>query len=204
MPAIVYEERLSPNRRTRPAKVRESLPDPKRPGKRITKDRAIEVNTLVLHADAAANISSSIAWMLDDESDVSYHVAIGRTGHVYLIVPFDNVAYACGVSEFPYATVYPAVANKAGEYRPSINLTSISLCFGNKNVADDGELYTDAQYEVGAKVAADIMRKFPRITLARITTHAAVAKPDGRKTDPIEFDLERFKGLVRMELTNAA
>lgn len=204
MPGFVYEERISPNRRTRPAKVKVSLPDPKRPGKRIIKDRVIEVNTLVLHADAAARVSQSIAWMLDDESDVSYHVIIGRTGHVYLVVPFDNVAYACGVSEFAHATVYPAVPNKAGQYRPSINLTSISLCFANKNVEDDGELYTDAQYEVGAKVAADIMRKFPRITLARITTHAIVAKPDGRKTDPIEFDLERFKSLVRAELANAA
>lgn len=188
---VVVEERLSPNFRARPNTEQKN------------------VCALVLHADADSSIASSIGYVDDDATDVSYHVIVGRTGHAYLIVPLESVAWAVGVSEFPQATIVSksdkkldaSIVEKYGAGKlPGINTRSISLCFGNKN--DGKEPFTDAQYTAGAKLAAYIIRKFPMISLARITTHAATALPAGRKTDPRGFDLERFRNLVREELSH--
>lgn len=187
---VTVEQRPSPNCRMRPTAEQKN------------------VSALVLHADADASVDHSISWVDNDDSDVSYHIIIGRTGRAFLIVPLESVAWAVGVSEFPQATIVSktdkkldkAIVAKYGAGKtPGINTRSISMCFGNKN--DGKEPYTDAQYSVGAKLAAYVIRKFPMITLARITTHAVTALPAGRKNDPLGFDLERFKNLVREELT---
>jgi N-acetylmuramoyl-L-alanine amidase len=171
---VEVEERISPNSTMRPTKE--------------------SVSVLVLHADDDTDEAESLSWVSSPASKVSYHFIVGRRGKAYLITHLDRVAYAVGVSEFPQATI---VGKKSG--KPGINTRSISISFANRN--DGIEPYTDEQYSIGAKLAAFIMRRFPMISIARITTHAIVARPVGRKTDPKAFDLDRFKNLVREELT---
>lgn len=139
------------------------------------------VDTIVLHADAAVTVAQSLAWMLERRSKVSYHLLIGRLGDIYELVPSDKRAWHAGVSEF------------LG--RPNCNDYSVGVSFGNKN--DGQEPYRVDQLRAGARVCAALIRKHPAITLERITTHALVALPPGRKTDPGPmFDLAAFRASV--------
>lgn len=146
------------------------------------------VSALVIHADAAARLAQSLAWILDPQSRVSYHELVGRTGVPYLCVPWGRAAWANGISAFPGATYQTPQGT-------CINRTSLSLAFSNKN--DGIEPYTPEQYETGACRAALMFDAFPALTFARITTHAIVALPPGRKTDPGPlWDMEHFKALL--------
>lgn len=136
-----------------------------------------EISVIVIHADADSNIATSLAWICDPRSKVSYHTIIGRTGHVYSVVPVVKRAWHAGVSEF--------------RGRQNVNDFSVGLCFGNRN--DGHEPYTDQQYEAGALYCASLITAYPHITLADVTTHAAIARPVGRKTDPGPlFDMTRL------------
>lgn len=126
------------------------------------------VSCLVLHADASASVAGSIAWIQNPASKVSYHAIVGRTGIVYGLVVPQNRAWHAGVSEF------------AGV--PNCNDYSVGLCFSNR--LEPAEEYTPAALEAGAWYAAQMVRAFPALTLDRITTHEAIARPHGRKKDP--------------------
>src|SRR5215216_6288296 len=76
------------------------------------------VSLVVLHADAAAEVRQSIAWMQDPQSKVSYHAIVGRTGIIYGLVEPQRRAWHAGVSEF------------GG--RENCNDFSIGLCFANR------------------------------------------------------------------------
>jgi N-acetyl-anhydromuramyl-L-alanine amidase AmpD len=136
-----------------------------------------EVSCVVIHADADSDIAQSIRWCCDPKSKVSYHTIIGRTGKVYSLVPVAKRAWHAGVSEY--------------HGRQNVNDFSVGLCFGNRN--DGKEHYMDAQYEAGANYCAGLIARYPAITLADFTTHAAIARPVGRKTDPGPlFDMTRL------------
>lgn len=136
-----------------------------------------KIDCIVLHADAASRIDSSLDWVRRKESKVSYHIMIGRTGNVFSIVHPDNRAWHAGVSSF--------------EGRSNVNDFSIGVCLSNKN--DGTEAYPASQIQSAAKVCRLLVAHYD-IPIARITTHAAISP--GRKTDPLGFDLEAFKTLV--------
>jgi len=147
------------------------------------------VDTIVLHADAAADAQASISWIRSPKSKVSYHSLVDRDGTVYRFVEPARRAWHAGVSTFMG--------------KDNVNDFSLGLSFANRN--DGKEPYTDAQYVSGAAVAAGWMKLFPGITFARITTHAAIRDawrrryPEAEpKHDPgILFDFDRFVALVR-------
>lgn len=149
------------------------------------------IDTIILHATADSDTAASVSWCCTPKpanpNPVSYHSIIDRDGTVFQLVDVSRRAWHAGVAAF-------------GGH-PDVNTHSIGLSFANRN---DGEKYSDAQYLVGAALAAQYMRRFPKITLDRITTHAAVALPAGRKTDPVAFDMIRFKTLVAAELARLA
>ena len=149
--------------------------------------RDIPVSCVVLHADASDSAAKSVSWIKSKESKVSYHVLVDRDGTVFRFVETQHRAWHCGASVF--------------EGQSNVNDFSIGLSFANRN--DGVEPYTDLQYEVGAVVCSAWMKVYPAITLDRITTHALVATPAGRKNDPRGFDLARFKALVVAEQTNS-
>jgi AmpD protein len=141
--------------------------------------KGMVVDTLVLHADASPKASASVAWIRRQDSKVSYHALVDRDGTVFMFVPLGKRAWHAGLSEY--------------RGRKNVNDFSLGLSFANKN--DGVEPYTDAQYEIGALLASEWMKRFPAIGLDRITTHAAISP--GRKTDPLGFDVERFRSLIR-------
>lgn len=137
------------------------------------------VDCVVLHSDASATARASIDWIKSKESKVSYHTLIDRDGTAYKFVQPSRRAWHAGPSEF--------------QGRPDCNNYSLGLAFANKN---DGEPFTAAQYESAAIVILGWMSMYPQITPDRITTHAIVATPAGRKTDPVGFDIERLRALI--------
>lgn len=148
------------------------------------------IDCVVLHATADADTMESVRWCCAPKSEnpnpVSYHAIIDRDGTVYQLVDVTQRAWHAGVSNF--------------RGRENVNDFSIGLSFGNKN--DGVEKYSDAQYAVGAALVATWIRRFPMISIDRITTHAEIAP--GRKTDPVRFDMTRFKTLVAFEYTELA
>ena len=132
----------------------------------------VVIDCIVLHADAAPAVAESLDWLRtkhpNPSENVSYHYLIGRTGSIYQLVPDERRAWHAGVSSF--------------HGRTDCNDYSIGVSFGNRN--DGKEPYPMAQMRAGAELCAEMMRRHPAITLDRITTHAAVAMPPGRKTDP--------------------
>lgn len=136
--------------------------------------RKNKVTTIVLHADAASRIDSSLDWVRRKESKVSYHIMIGRTGNVFLVVHPDNRAWHAGVSSF--------------KGRSDVNSFSIGVCLSNNNT---GEKYPLAQLQSAAEVCRVLMKHYGNLD---ITTHAIIAP--GRKNDPLGLDLEAFQKLV--------
>jgi N-acetyl-anhydromuramyl-L-alanine amidase AmpD len=137
------------------------------------------VSAIVLHADADRRVETTLEYITQRASRVSYHVVVSRTGNVFDIVDPRRRAWHAGVS--------------ALEGRPDCNDYSVGVCLANVN--DGREPYPERQLLVAAEVCALLMRQFPAITLERITTHAIVALPPGRKTDPAppSFELAPFR-----------
>jgi N-acetylmuramoyl-L-alanine amidase len=146
--------------------------------------RRVPVDCVVLHSTADSDTEQSVEWCCDRASKVSYHTIVDRDGTVFALVDTDKRAWHAGVSSF--------------EGRGNVNDFSIGLSFGNDN---EGEAVTDVQYAVGAALVAGYIRKYPAITIDRITMHKTIALPAGRKTDPAPpFDLPRFLEAVQGEL----
>lgn len=140
------------------------------------------IDAIILHADASAHVESTLNWITQRASLVSYHTVVSRTGNVFDIVDPSRRAWHAGAS--------------ALDGRKDCNDYSVGVCLSNTN--DGVEPYSERQLMVAAEVCAELMRRYPAITLDRITTHAAVALPPGRKTDPAPpaFDLAAFRARV--------
>lgn len=147
--------------------------------------RQMPVDAIVLHADASVSVAGTIEWCGRESSNVSYHVVIGRSGQIYQLVPPGRQAWHAGESEF--------------QGRRWCNAYAVGVCLSNKN--DGIEPYPPAQLTAAEDVCATLCRHYG-IPVERITTHAEVARPRGRKTDPKGFDLFGFKqGVARRLLT---
>lgn len=142
------------------------------------------IDCVVLHADESNHAQASVDWIRSSASKVSYHAMADRDGHVYRFVETNRRAFHAGVSEF----------------RGRRNLNDFSLGFALANKNDGLEAYPIEQLQAGAEYVASWMMNFPLITLDRITTHALVALPLGRKTDPLGLDLEHFRDMVSVAL----
>ncbi len=115
---------------------------------------------------------------------VSYHVLIGRLGDVYRLVQFEHRAWHAGKARY--------------RDHGDVNDVSVGVSFCNLN--DGQEPYRPDQLEAGVEVCLDVMRHWPAITLDRITTHALVALPPGRKDDPRGFPLADFLYELRLRV----
>lgn len=133
------------------------------------------VRCVVLHATAdRGNESAAESWMQSPASQVSAHLHIRRSGAVVRLVPDERKAWHAGVSEWRGA--------------PDVNAYSLGWEFANRN--DGLEEYTDAQYQIAALLAAHYVQQ--GLLAASFVSHAAVARPLGRKNDPLGFDWHRF------------
>lgn len=164
--------------------------------------RSHPVSAIVLHADAAAKVDGTLDWCRRSQAQldelweqmppskrpptkykaVSYHVVVGRNGVVYQLVHPDRRAWHAGTSELDGVS-------ECNDY-------SVGVCLSNTN---EGEAYPISQRSAAADVCAQLCAYY-RIPVSRIVTHAAVATPAGRKTDPFRLDLEEFRGFVASRL----
>lgn len=145
--------------------------------------RTQPVTAIVLHADASAKIEATLNWLRDPDSKVSYHVVVSRTGAVFSVVHPDEKAYHAGESELDGVKY--------------LNGFSIGVSLSNKN--DGKEPYPSIQVASAVRVCELFCRHYG-IPVARIVTHAQVATPPGRKTDPLGLDLEAFRAAVAAHL----
>lgn len=133
------------------------------------------ISGIVLHADASGSVASSMDWIRRAESKVSYHVIIGRRGDIYALVRPEHRAWHAGASEWDGAK--------------DCNDYTIGVCLSNRN--DGMETYPIAQRQAAMDVCAALCRHY-KIPPTRIASHARVATPAGRKTDPKGIDILEF------------
>ena len=142
----------------------------------------MQPTAIVLHADASNRVDQSLDWCRRPESKVSYHVLIGRTGNVFSLVHPEHRAWHAGKSEMDGVS--------------DVNDFSIGVCLSNRN---DGETFPASQVFEAVRTCA-LLCRFYNISPSRITTHALVARPLGRKTDPLGFELDAFITQVKQML----
>ena len=59
----------------------------------------VAVDTIVLHATDGANAMSSACYLARNDTSVSAHLVVGRSGQVIQLLPFNVQAWHAGVSE---------------------------------------------------------------------------------------------------------
>lgn len=122
---------------------------------------------IVLHATGPGALRGILDWIKTPASKVSYHGLIASDGTYYSLVSPERAAWHAGVSE------WNGVKN--------INGISLGLAFVNPN---DGKTPITPQQIAIAKAVIQYWRQ--NYPIEAVTTHAAVATPKGRKTDPEE------------------
>lgn len=104
---------------------------------------------------------------------------VGRNGAIYQLVPVERRAWHAGPSSWDGVR--------------DCNNYTVGICLSNRN--DGVEPYPHLQRMAAADVCALLCHHFD-IPVTRITTHALVATPKGRKTDPRGLDLDAFRDAV--------
>lgn len=120
---------------------------------------------IVLHATGKGTLKGILEWVTIPASKVSYHGLIAANGDYHAVVPPERAAWHCGASEWHGVT--------------AMNSCSLGLAFVNPN--DGVTPLTPQQIATARKVVTRWARVFP---IEDVTTHAAIARPPGRKTDP--------------------
>ena len=139
--------------------------------------RGKSIRVIIIHCDASPDENATRAWIQNSASKVSYLLEVERDGTVIRYVPDEMRAWAVGVSEWRGET--------------DLNSISLSASFANRN--DHHELLTPIQIATMQDIVTAWRGKYP--TIEAVDTHAAVARPLGRKVDPIgapNFDLADY------------
>jgi len=111
---------------------------------------------------------------------VASHLLIRRDGEIIQYVPLPSRAWHAGQSTF-------LDRENCNDFSIGIELE------GTDNIA-----YTDAQYQVLARISQQIMQIYPSITPERIVGHCDIAP--GRKTDPgSAFNWERYHAMLALK-----
>jgi len=138
------------------------------------------IEGIVLHATAdQGNESQSVSWMRSPTSQVSCHLLVSRSGRVTRLVGDRQRAWHAGLSYW-HGTA-------------DVNSITLGIEIANRN---DGEPYTDAQYSRVAEIVGHYCCQ--GLTLHDVVGHAEIA--ESRKTDPFDWDWERFRDIVRQQL----
>jgi N-acetylmuramoyl-L-alanine amidase len=141
---------------------------------------------VVLHATAdKGNEAGAEGWMRNPASQVSAHLHIRRDGTVVRLVSDQRRAWHAGTSR----------------WRGRMNVNDFSFGWELANRNDGREPYTEAQYRALITLAVHYIAQ--GIPLDAFVSHAEVALPPGRKTDPAGFLWARFYAGVRRQLAPA-
>jgi N-acetyl-anhydromuramyl-L-alanine amidase AmpD len=133
------------------------------------------ISCVVIHATAdEGDEAGAESWLCARDSQASAHLLIRRDGQVVRLVPDKSRAWHAGVSAF----------------RGCSDVNDFSLGWELCNRNDGREPFTDAQYEIVARIAAHYIAQ--GLGFPEFAGHDEVALPPGRKTDPRGFDWTRF------------
>ncbi len=138
------------------------------------------VNCIVLHSTVEPTTEGTMKIFLSPEKAVSAHFVVGRDGRVLQMVPVEKRAWHAGAS--------------ALEGVGKVNDFSVGIEMVNLN--DGKDPYSPEQMEAVAGIIRLIRSRYD-VPDARIVSHAEVALPAGRKSDPVGFDIEKERALVR-------
>jgi N-acetylmuramoyl-L-alanine amidase len=141
---------------------------------------AAKIDTVVVHATVLESIEKTAGAFYNPASRVSAHYVVGRDGMIVQQVPEADRAWHAGVSEL--------------EGRKGVNDFSVGIEMVNLN--DGKDPYPDAQYKAVEKIIRHVRSKH-KVPDSRIVSHEFVARPQGRKNDPMGFDFERLKRMCR-------
>ena len=140
------------------------------------------INCLVLHSTVEPTTEGTIGIFLNTARKVSAHFVVGRDGRVVQMVPVERRAWHAG----------PSVLDGT----PSLNDFSVGIEMVNLN--DGKDPYTDAQVHAVAGILRFLRSRYV-IPDSRVVSHASIALPAGRKSDPLGFDFARFCALARTD-----
>lgn len=134
----------------------------------------IQVDTVVLHATVLDSLEETCRHFESPDSAVSSHYTIDRDGTAVCHVEESKRAFHAGVSRMP-------------DGREAANDFSIGIELVNLN--DGLDPYPEAQLDALRSLLADIRS---RHNIRFIVSHAEIALPPGRKTDPMGMDVGAF------------
>lgn len=141
------------------------------------------IRCVVLHATAdGGDEMAAEAWLRNPASSASAHLVVRRDGTVVRLIPDLRRAWHAGRSA----------------WRGWTDVNSISLGWEIANRNNGREPYTDAQYTAVAALAAHYARQ--GLPLDTFVSHAQVALPAGRKSDPLGWDWTLWERDVRLLL----
>lgn len=138
------------------------------------------INCVVIHATVLDSVGETVQTFLNPAKRVSAHFVVGREGQVVQMVPVEKRAWHAGVSEL--------------EGAPHVNDYSVGIEIVNRN--DGKDPFTDAQYEAVAGIVRFLRSRYA-LPDSRLVSHAAIALPAGRKSDPLGFDFTRLCALAK-------
>lgn len=136
---------------------------------------------IVLHS-TECSFGSALRWLCHRESEVSAHFLVGRDGKVVQLVSLDRVAWHAGVS--------------AWKNRERVNRFSIGI---EMEHFDGREEWPEVQVRAVVALCRALMERFA-IPIEHIVSHAAVARPQGRKVDPVNFPWARLRELAHVDV----
>jgi N-acetylmuramoyl-L-alanine amidase/AmpD protein len=118
---------------------------------------------------------------LDPAKKVSAHFVVGKDGRVVQMVPIEKRAWHAGTS------VLDGVS-RVNDYSIGIEMV---------NLNDGRDPYPQPQMDAVAGLIRFIRARYP-IPDERIVSHAQIALPAGRKSDPAGFDFAKIRALAQL------
>lgn len=149
-----------------------------------TSGRTDAIQAIILHA-TIGSYASSLGWLCSTASKASTHYLIRKDGYTASLVADHDTAWHAGRARW---------ANRNDVNNISIgieleNLTGLLLADGTRHGPDP---YPPAQLAALTGLVRTLLTRY-RLPPSAITTHAAVARPVGRKTDPVNFPLDAWR-----------
>lgn len=139
------------------------------------------VNFIVLHATVEPTTEGTIGIFLNPARQVSAHFVVGKDGRVVQMVPIEKRAWHAGVSTWDGVK--------------DINNVSVGIEMVNLN--DGKDPFTEPQIQAVAGIIRFVRSRY-LVPDEHIVSHAQIALPPGRKSDPLGFDFERIKTLAHV------
>ena len=136
------------------------------------------IDTVILHATVFEELAAVIQHFADPQTKVSAHYTIDKDGTIVQHVPDLMRAWHAGVSEMP-------------DGREKVNDFSIGIELVNRN--DGTDPYPPEQCQALTALLRELISHFP---ISAILSHAEIARPAGRKSDPRGLDLDPFQALL--------